>query len=508
MIRIGIAALMQESNSFAPSLATREEFDVYLREDILRQYEGTNSEVGGFLEGCAERDWEAVPLFTARATSGGALSRECFEGLLSDLLEAVRTAELDALLLALHGAMSAEHLASGDAEIVSRLRAEAGWTIPIVVTHDLHANVLPELLEAVDGLAGYRTYPHVDQRETALRAVALLDQRLRGGSARRWQLRIPMLLVPQAGSTFEPPLEHVMQQMSAAFPDDEQCCATLFTVQPWLDFSPVASCLTVTDFTGNPNVPQKMLEIGRQLWACRNDFETPWASPDQLIEEIHREGVRPLLVSEAYDSPSGGATGDHAGLLRTVLPYADEVCGCLFLIDPKAASHAAAAGVGAQIEVELGGKLDRRFSLPVSATVKVLGVSNGEFHFKGPAFHGLLASMGPSATLGVGKLSIVVGSRPVFMIDPELYRSQGVEPAEQEFVGVKSPTLFRPAYKSLSENIVHFDMPGPCRGKLTLMPYQNISRPMFPLDEFEWSPTLKDVSICGGNKTLATEASK
>src|SRR3954447_15061606 len=114
MTRVGIAAFMQESNSFAPSLATREEFDVHVGGDILRQYQGTNSEVGGFLEGCAGRSWEATPLFTARATSGGALTRECFEGLLSDLLDTMRVGEFDAVLLALHGAMSAEHLPSGD----------------------------------------------------------------------------------------------------------------------------------------------------------------------------------------------------------------------------------------------------------------------------------------------------------------------------------------------------------------------------------------------------------
>jgi microcystin degradation protein MlrC len=132
MIRIGIAALMQESNSFAPRLASREEFVVHWREEIVRQYQGTNSEVGGFLEGCAERGWEAAPLFTARATSGGALSRQCFEGLVHDLLQTVRAKELDAILLALHGAMSAEHLPSGDAEIVSRVRAGLGWSVPML----------------------------------------------------------------------------------------------------------------------------------------------------------------------------------------------------------------------------------------------------------------------------------------------------------------------------------------------------------------------------------------
>jgi hypothetical protein len=64
--------------------------------------------------------------------------------------------------------------------------------------------------------------------------------------------------------------------------------------------------------------------------------------------------------------------------------------------------------------------------------------------------------------------------------------------------------LFRPAYKPISENVVHFDMPGPCRGKLILMPYQNIGRPIFPLDEFEWTPTPADVQLCGGKHVLAT----
>lgn len=501
--RIGIAAFMQESNSFAPRLAVREEFDIHVREQIVPQYEGTNSEVGGFLEGSRDRGWEPVPLFTARATSGGALSQECFESILGALLDNIRPGEIDALLLALHGAMSAEHFYSGDAEIASRVRERLGLRTPIVVTHDLHANVMPELLQAVDGLAGYRTYPHVDQRETALRAVALLGQRLLGRIARRWQLRIPILLVPQAGSTFEPPLLPVIQRMKDAFPDDDQCCATLFTVQPWLDFAPVASCLTVTDFTDDPDIPHKMLDIAQTLWECRNDFEVPWVSSEELLPRLREERARPVLVSEAYDAPSGGATGDHSGLLSAVLPLAGELRGCLFLIDPQAAAAAVSAGIGSEIEVKLGGRLDGRFCWPVTTVAKVLAVSDGEFHFKGPAFHGLLVSMGLTATLGIGGISVVTASRPVFTIDPELYRSQGVEPASQDFVGIKSPTLFRPAYKPVSENVLHFDMPGPCRGKLALMPYSGISRPMFPLDQFEWNPTLADVQLCGEDRVYA-----
>jgi microcystin degradation protein MlrC len=74
------------------------------------------------------------------------------------------------------------------------------------------------------------------------------------------------------------------------------------------------------------------------------------------------------------------------------------------------------------------------------------------------------------------------------MIDPELYRSQGVEPAEQDVVGIKSPLLFRPAYEPISKTILYLDMAGPCQGRLEAVPYRRINRPIFPLDDFAWSP--------------------
>jgi len=72
--------------------------------------------------------------------------------------------------------------------------------------------------------------------------------------------------------------------------------------------------------------------------------------------------------------------------------------------------------------------------------------------------------------------------------DPELFRSQGIEPAEQDAVGIKSPTLFRAAYDSISQTVLHLDMPGPCRGNLKQVPFAHIQRPIFPLDEFTWEP--------------------
>ena len=52
----------------------------------------------------------------------------------------------DGVLLSLHGAMVVESYPSGDAEIVRRVREAVGPDLPVVVSHDFHANITPEIV--------------------------------------------------------------------------------------------------------------------------------------------------------------------------------------------------------------------------------------------------------------------------------------------------------------------------------------------------------------------------
>jgi len=378
---------------------------------------------------------------------------------------------------------------SGDAEICRRVRRKLGPQMPVVVTHDLHANVSPDLLQAVDGLAGYRTYPHVDQEATALRAGVLMDRLLRGGRSTNWQLRVPLLIPPHAGSTFELPLLPLMQRMEELFPEGGGACVSPFFVQPWLDLKTMSGCFTVTSFDEEQGVPERLLDLGKCLWAMRRDFHVDWVSEAELENRIRQTGTRPILLSEGHDAPSGGSSGDHTGLLKALLPLAGEFKTSLFLIDPQAASEAIRAGVGAHIRIAVGARSDTRYSAPVELDVTVESVSDGEFVFRGPAFHGLAQCIGPTAVLAHRKLRLVVGSKTVYVIDPELFRSQGVDPAAMDLVGIKSPTLFRAAYQDISRTVLYLDMPGVCRGRFDAVPFHEIERPTYPLDDFDWTPT-------------------
>ena len=487
-MKIGVAGIVQESNTFAPAPSTLKDFAIETGLAVLSASRGTNTEMGGFLEGLEALGIEAAPLISTWAVSAGPVEDSAFESLASLLLQQIEKDRCDGLLLALHGAWLTTSRPSADAELVKRLRAVIGSDMPLVVTVDSHANVTPALLEHIQGLVGYRTYPHVDMAETGRKAAKLLHKIITENlHPRLYWLPIPLLAPPQSATTDQPPIKDILNRLDRELPGDIVLSSSLFYVQPWLDMKAVNSSLVVVSRSASKEVAATLRNVAEELWARRGELNVDWTSPDDLVAAVLKEKSRPVIVSEAFDGTSGGAPGDNPGLLSVLLPHRDELSACLFMVDPEAAQRAFEAGLGGNFHGQLGAHADKRFGSPVTVQARVLNLSDGEFVLKGPVFTGRKVTMGPTAVLQIGGIKVVAGSRPVFVIDPELYRSQGIEPEQQDIVAVKSPTLFRPGYASMLKRILHLDMPGVCRGNLPKMPFAAIQRPIWPLDDFAWS---------------------
>jgi len=78
-MRVGILALLQESNTFLREPTTLERFrdDLLLMgEDVRRELASAHHEVGGFFAGLAEAGVEAVPLLAARALPLGIVTAD------------------------------------------------------------------------------------------------------------------------------------------------------------------------------------------------------------------------------------------------------------------------------------------------------------------------------------------------------------------------------------------------------------------------------------------------
>src|ERR1043165_7962118 len=91
-MRVGIIALLQESNTFIAGSTTFAHFeaDLLVEGDAVRaRFDGAHHEVGGFFAGLAEEQIDAVPIFAARALPYGIVAAEAFDALIARMDAAV-----------------------------------------------------------------------------------------------------------------------------------------------------------------------------------------------------------------------------------------------------------------------------------------------------------------------------------------------------------------------------------------------------------------------------------
>jgi microcystin degradation protein MlrC len=337
------------------------------------------------------------------------------------------------------------------------------------------------IVKQATALVAYHTHPHVDIAETGYRAMTLmarvLRREVRPVVAHR---KLPMLAPAEQHNTSRPPMAPIMQAVLAAEREPGMLAAAIFPVQSCLDIPDLGlSVVAVAD--GNLALAQeKADELAEMAWRARREFlhdRTPVPEALRIAREI---AGGPIVLADSSDGTAGGAEGDSTVLLRALLE--SPVPGpCLLLItDPEAAARCAAAGVGQEITLEVGGKLTPAFFQPVRVTGRVRTLSDGKFQMKNPV---LPADRGLTAVLQTGDLFIVLSQKPVYTWDEECYRSVGLFPREAKLIQVKSPGGFRPVYEPFAKAIVELDAPGPTDSNLKRLPFRRVTRPLFPLDD-------------------------
>ena len=125
------------------------------------------------------------------------------------------------------------------------------------------------------------------------------------------------------------------------------------------------------------------------------------------------------------------------------------------VVDPEAAQTCLRAGAGKETDAGTGHRVDPVWGSPLKVMAKVLRTSDGRFQYRGGILGGTWASMGPSATLQVGSIQILVASYPTYDWADEQYRCMGMNPAEAKFVGVKNMMNFRLGYRDVMKGVLH-----------------------------------------------------
>ncbi len=488
-MKVAIASLLQETNTFSPQPTTRDHFLLTPGHKLISDHQKENSELHGFIDALEEAGAQIAPILGGWAVSYGRIKANDFGALMAEFQDGIRTVgQVDGMLLALHGAWAGEEIDSCDGYILRELRIWLGPSIPIVASLDLHANLTGAMWENADALVGYATCPHVDLYETGLRAGRLLTATLRGEIRPTMQVvKIPMVVQVENMLTDRGEFHQIMKY-AKSMEGPGVISTSVFAVQPWLDVEELGwSAVVITD---NNRARAKSLanDLARFIWSLRRAFVVPLPSVDEALEEAMKLEGGPVVLGEGADGTGGGAPGDGTAILAEILKRKIDVPVAAVVVDPMAANEAIRAGVGNTVTLNVGGKLDPQYARPIRIHGKVKLISDGEFHYKGRVYTGRLVKMGRGVVLSSGKVRLLISERPVPTTDPELYRSHGIEPKEMKLVVVKSALGLRAEYERIARAILIVNSPGCCSPDLTSLPFERIPHPIFPFDEFEFTP--------------------
>ena len=461
-MRVGIASLNHESNTFASFPTTYSDFRFVRGQEIIEQYRSTFHEVGGFIAGAEEYGYEMVPLMGAVATPAGAVEAEAYEALMDELLGLISGAmPLDGLLLGLHGAFVAEGFPQGDGETTRRVRELVGPDFPVIVTHDYHGNVPPQLVEDATALIIYKTCPHIDQRERGLQAAELLTRTVRGEAQPVSSIAKPELVYNIAfHNTNMRPMKPVMDAAIELERQPGILATSIAAGYQYADVPWMGPCIVVVADGDQDMADREAQRLADMMWSTRDELLPKIPGPAEAVEMAIASEEKPVSMMEMGDNIGGGSAGDATFVLEELLRQGANAW-VTALYDPEAVEACAAAGIGARLTLPVGGKVDDEHgpTLTVEGTVRTL--HDGKF-IETEVRHGGGRDwdQGLTAVLATSGGLLVLDSRRTPPMSFNQLRSVGIMPEQQEIFVAKGSVAPRAAYEPVSARIIEVDSGG------------------------------------------------
>lgn len=489
-MRIAIGQLWQETNTFNPLPTTRadfEQFGIVRGAELVKKMASTN-ELGGFIQ--TLRAWpekpEIVGLVRLPAWPSGTATDETFRWLRDEMVQALRSAlPVDAVLLALHGAMVSEAEPDVEGAVLRAVREVIGSKVPLVATLDLHTNLTQTMVDHADALVLYHTAPHIDVFESGERGARVLRRILDGAKPVTAFRKVPMVVPAERANTQDPTSVSFAfrQRLQELEREPAILSAGIATVQPWLDIPDLGSAvLVVAD--GDPERARTECDrLATELWSARRDYLPDLVPVADAVRQAFEENEGLVVLSDSADATTSGAPGDSNHVLRELLKYDWPRPALVTLVDPDLVNEGQRLGVGGKLNAMVGGKRDTRFSQPMPMTATVAGLFDARFILTGHLAKNLPIDMGPSAVLRRGNVHVVVTTRSGPHFAPQLFQAAGLDPFAASVLIAKSPCGFRAAYTAKARKIQVVRAPGCAPSDFWRYEYRKISRPLWPWDE-------------------------
>ena len=486
MKRIAVAGFQHETNTFASTLATYEEFEkadawpgLIRGDEVIRALSGVHASLTGFVDAAmASGGYEIIPVLWCAAEPSSYVTTDAFERIADMIVNDIGVAgDLDGIYMELHGAMVTQKHEDGEGELLRRIRDVTGPDLPIAVSLDFHANVTPEIMKHASSINIFRTYPHIDLVETGAKAFTSLERLLTAEPLFKAFRQAPFLVPLTAQHTGSEPCRSLYASLDQLV-GESFCTADIAMGFPPADI--FHSGPSVVAYAASQEEADSVADTLLQSIIDAEDiFNDGLQSPESAVADaMAYPGHKPVVIADAQDNSGAGASSDTTGLLSALVRGNAQGAVLALLDDAEVAAKSHKMGMGAEFMASLGGKSGQDEQCSFEGRFCVEALSNGEFPFTGTMFNGFTASLGPMAVLRVldtpADVRIVIGSVRCQCLDQAIFKHIGIDPAEQRIVVVKSSVHFRADFEPIAGRVLVAEAPGahPCR--LDNITYHNL----------------------------------
>ena len=463
--KILIVKFTHETNSFCPQKADKQAFyNMFFLEgkEVFEKQRGARNEVGAFLHILEQyEDFELIPCVGLGASPSGPVTADVYDFVLNRVDEYIEKYKpFDGVLLNCHGAMVAEEHDDGEGDLFEFIRNRVGDEIPLIATLDLHANVTDKMVQHATALVPYEKYPHIDTFETGCKAASMMAETLLG--------KIKPVMAYRKISFLQPLLPSDCAEMRPLYECSEklqQQSGTL-SIRFTHGFFPSdieelgMAVLSVTN--DNKELAEKNADtLYNMICDKLSSLKADYMTLDDALDKVGVSDNGVLVLADASDNPGAGGLGDTTHILRAILKRGITGASIATITDAESVEKCIKAGVGARVELELGGWSDESYSGgPVSVMAYVKKLSDGKYISKAQMSYGVEFNHGKTAVVEIAGNYVIITSIARQPYDIEIFYNHGITPEEQKLLVVKSAIHYRATFEKVASEMIPLALSG------------------------------------------------
>jgi microcystin degradation protein MlrC len=248
---------------------------------------------------------------------------------------------------------------------------------------------------------------------------------------------------------------------------------------PWADV-PLAGAKMLAIADRDMAAARRAAEsFGRRFYDIRAEALLPFTPFAEAIAEARIAGDRPLLLADTSDQVGSGAPGDTTHILRALIEAGVSRAAVVPLWDPQAVEICFKVGVGARLNLRIGGKYEPHSGPALDAEAEVLLVKRDAWQSQEV---GEPLPVGDIAVVRIAGIEVMLTARRVNVYHPDMFETHGIAIADKQVIAIKNLYKHTDIFAPLVRRQLYVASPGTSNPDWRALPYHRIPRPMWPFD--------------------------